>query len=163
MLGRVLRGLAIWIGLVVLLTGAHMGVLYALNALRTRYEISLEARLGAEAIDREPPYQRGEQLIVALDIQPSMYWLESLAMSALMSLIVAVFVGLASLTARHGRALKLILVALLVNGLVFYFFSLLSEHVLLGYMLGKPVSAIVPAILVGLVQGVLSVLVLGGK
>jgi hypothetical protein len=36
--GRLLRGLALWIGLYVLLTGAHMGVLYGINALRARYE-----------------------------------------------------------------------------------------------------------------------------
>jgi hypothetical protein len=102
--GRLLRGLAIWIGLYVLLTGAHMGVLYGLNALRARYETALETRVGVDAIDREPPYSGGERLIVALDIQPSAYWQESLAMSAVMSLIVAVFVGLASLAFRKGRA-----------------------------------------------------------
>jgi hypothetical protein len=37
--GRLVRGLALWIGLYVLLTGAHMGVLYGINALRARYEL----------------------------------------------------------------------------------------------------------------------------
>ncbi|MCS7301246.1 MAG: hypothetical protein NZ556_06805 [Fimbriimonadales bacterium] len=162
MLGRFLRGLAIWIGLYVLLTGAHMGVLYGINALRTRYETALETRLGVEAIDREPPYSGGERVIVALDIQPSMYWLESLGMSALMSLIVAVFVGIASLAFRQGRAAKLTLVALVINGLVFYFLSVLNLEGMVGYMLGRPVSAVAPAILVGLAQGIISALVLGG-
>ena len=140
-----------------------MGVLYGINALRTRYEAALETRLGAEAVDREPPYRGGERLIVALDIQPSTYWQESLAMSAVMSLIVAVFVGLASLAFRKGRAMKLALVALIVNGLVFYFFALLSEQLFAGYLLGRPVSAVSPALLVGLAHGIISVLVLGGK
>jgi hypothetical protein len=140
-----------------------MGVLYGINALRTRYEAALETRLGAEAVDREPPYRGGERLIVALDIQPSTYWQESLAMSAVMSLIVAVFVGLASLAFRKGRAMKLALVALIVNGLVFYFFALLSEQLFAGYLLGRPVSAVAPALLVGLAHGIISVLVLGGK
>jgi hypothetical protein len=140
-----------------------MGVLYGINALRTRYEAALETRLGAEAVDREPPYRGGERLIVALDIQPSTYWQESLAMSAVMSLIVAVFVGLASLAFRKGHAVKLALVALIVNGLVFYFFALLSEQLFAGYLLGRPVSAVAPALLVGLVHGIISVLVLGGK
>jgi hypothetical protein len=161
--GRLLRGLAIWIGLYVLLTGAHMGVLYGLNALRARYETALETRVGVDAIDREPPYSGGERLIVALDIQPSAYWQESLAMSAVMSLIVAVFVGLASLAFRKGRAVKLALVALIVNGLVFYFFAQLSEQLFAGYLLGRPVSAVAPALLVGLAHGIISVLVLGGK
>ena len=162
-MGRLLRGLAIWIGLYVLLIGAHMGVLYGLDALRTRYETALEARLGAEAVDREPPYSGGERLIVALDIQPSAYWQESLAMSAVMSLIVAVFVGLASLAFRKGRAAKLALVTLVVNGLVFFFFAQLSEQLFAGYLLGRPVSAVAPAILVGLAHAVISVLVLGGN
>ena len=162
-MGRLLRGLAIWIGLYVLMTGAHMGALYGLDALRTRYESALETRLGAEAVDREPPYSGGERLIVALDIQPSAYWQESLAMSAVMSLIVAVFVGLASLAFRKGRAAKLILVALVVNGLVFFFFAQLSEQLFAGYLLGRPVSAVAPAILVGLAHAVISVLVLGGN
>jgi hypothetical protein len=140
-----------------------MGVLYGINALRTRYEAALETRLGAEAVDREPPYRGGERLIVALDIQPSTYWQESLAMSAVMSLIVAVFVGLASLAFRKGHAVKLALVALIVNGLVFYFFALLSEQLFAGYLLGRPVSAVAPALLVGLAHGIISVLVLGGK
>lgn len=162
-MGRLLRGLAIWIGLYVLMTGAHMGALYGLDALRTRYESALETRLGAEAVDREPPYSGGERLIVALDIQPSAYWQESLAMSAVMSLIVALFVGLASLAFRKGRAAKLMLVALVVNGLVFFFFAQLSEQLFAGYLLGQPVSAIAPAVLVGLSHGALSALVLGGK
>lgn len=162
-LGRLLRGLAIWIGLYVLLTATHIGVLYGTNALRVRYESALEARFGAQAVDREPPYTGGERLIVALDIQPSTYWLESLGMSAVMSLIVAVCVGIGSLAFRKQRTLKLMLVALGVNGLIFYFFSLLSEQLFAGYLLGKPASAIVPAILVGLAQGVVSALVLGGK
>lgn len=161
--GRLLRGLALWIGLYVLLTGTHMGVLYGLNALRTRYETTLETRAGVEAIDREPPYSGGERLIVALDIQPSTYWQESLVMSAVMSLIVAVFVGLASLAFRKGRVAKLMLVALIVNGLVFYFFALLSEQLFAGYLLGQPISAIAPALLVGLAHGMVSALVLGGK
>ena len=140
-----------------------MGVLYGINALRTRYEAALETRLGAEAVDREPPYRGGERLIIALDIQPSTYWQESLAMSAVMSLIVAAFVGLASLAFRKGRAMKLALVALIVNGLVFYFFALLSEQLFAGYLLGRPVSAVAPALLVGLAHGIISVLVLGGK
>jgi hypothetical protein len=138
-------------------------VLYGINALRARYETGLEMRLGAEAVDREPPYSGGERLIVALDIQPSTYWQESLAMSAVMSLIVAVFVGLASLAFRKGHAVKLALVALIVNGLVFYFFALLSEQLFAGYLLGRPVSAVAPALLVGLAHGIISVLVLGGK
>ncbi|GIV05449.1 MAG: hypothetical protein KatS3mg016_1024 [Fimbriimonadales bacterium] len=162
-LGRLLRGLAIWIGLSVLLTGTHMGILYGINALRTRYETALETRGGAELVDREPPYSGGERLIVALDIQPSIYWAEALIVSAVMSLVVAVFVGLASLAFRQGRAVKLILVALIVNGLVFYFYALLSEQIFVGYQLGRPVSAVAPAILVGLAQGIVSVLVLGGK
>jgi hypothetical protein len=160
--GRVLRGLAIWIGLYVLLTGAHMGVLYGINALRARYETTLE-RVGVDAIDREPPYSGGERLVVALDIQPSAYWQESLAMSAVMSLIVAVFVGLGSLAFRKGRAAKLMLVALVVNGLVFFFFAQLSEQLFAGYLLGQPVSAVAPALLVGLTHGAISTLVLGGK
>jgi len=140
-----------------------MGVLYGINALRTRYEAALETRLGTEAVDREPPYRGGERLIIALDIQPSTYWQESLAMSAVMSLIVAVFVGLASLAFRKGHAVKLALVALIVNGLVFYFFALLSEQLFAGYLLGRPVSAVAPALLVGLAHGIISVLVLGGK
>jgi hypothetical protein len=162
-LGRLLRGLAIWIGLYVLLTGTHMGVLYGINALRTRYEAALETHGGTELVDREPPYSGGERFIVTLDIQPSIYWVEALVVSAVMSLIVAVFVGLASLAFRHGRTVKLILVALMVNGLVFYFYSLLSEQIFVGYQLGRAVSAIVPAVLVGLAQGIVSVLVLGGK
>lgn len=162
-LGRILRGLAIWIGLYVLFTGTHMGVLYGINAVRTRYEAALETRGGAELVDREPPYSGGERFIVALDIQPSIYWVESLVASAGMSLIVAVFVGLASLAFRQGRTAKLILVALIVNALVFYFYSLLTEQNLLGYLVGRPVSMIAPAVLVGLAQGVVSVLVLGGK
>lgn len=162
MLGRALRGLAIWIGLFILLTGAHMGVLYGVNALRTRYEASLETRLGVDAIDREPPYSGGERAIVAFDIQPSEYWQESLGMSAIMSLIVSIFVGLASLMFGKGRTVKIVLVALVVNGLVFYFFSLLSEQIFAGYLLGRPASAIAPAILVGLAQGTISALVLGG-
>jgi hypothetical protein len=161
--GRLLRGLAIWIGLYVLLTGAHMGVLYGLNALRARYETALETRVGVDAIDREPPYSGGERLIVALDIQPSAYWQESLAMSAVMSLIVAAFVGLASLAFRKGRAAKLTLVALVVNGLVFFFFAQLSEQLFAGYLLGQPVSAVAPALLVGLSHGAISTLVLGGN
>jgi len=138
-----------------------MGVLYGLNALRARYESALETRV--DAIDREPPYSGGERLIVALDIQPSVYWQESLAMSAVMSLIVAVFVGLASLAFRKGRAAKLMLVSLVVNGLVFFFFAQLSEQLFAGYLLGKPVSAVAPALLVGLTHGAISTLVLGGK
>ncbi|GIV10409.1 MAG: hypothetical protein KatS3mg019_2500 [Fimbriimonadales bacterium] len=162
MLARALRGLAIWIGLLVLLTGTHMGVLYGINALRARYEANLETRRGVDAIDREPPYSGGERAIVAFDIQPSDYWQESLAMSALMSLIVAIFVGLASLTFKKGRTAKIVLVVLVVNSLIFYFFSLLSEQVFAGYLLGRPASAIAPALLVGLAQGAISALVLGG-
>ncbi|MCS7209903.1 MAG: hypothetical protein NZ874_10075 [Fimbriimonadales bacterium] len=162
MLGQMLRGLALWIGLYVLLTGAHMGVLYGINALRARYETVLETRLGAEAVDREPPYSNGERLIVAFDIQPSVYWLESLGMSALMSLIVALLIALASSVFRNRRAIKLTLVALGANGIVFYFFVLLSEQLFAGYLLGRPVSAVAPALLVGLVQGTISALVLGG-
>jgi hypothetical protein len=54
------------------------------------------------------------------------------------------------------------LVALVVNGLVFFFFAQLSEQLFAGYLLGQPVSAIVPAVLVGLTHGALSALVLGG-
>lgn len=163
MLGRALRGLAIWIGLFILLTGTHMGVLYGVNALRTRYEANLETRLGVDAVDREPPYSGGERIIVAFDIQPSQYWQEALVVSALMSLIVSVFVGLASLMFKQGRTAKIMLVALVVNGLIFYFFSLISEQALLGYLLGRPASAIAPAILVGVAQGAISALVLGGS
>lgn len=162
MLGRALRGLAIWIGLFILLTGAHMGVLYSINALRTRYEANLETRVGVDAVDREPPYSAGERAIVAFDIQPSEYWQEALAVSAVMSLIVSIFVGLASLMFKKGRTTKIVLVALFVNGLIFYFFSLLSEQVFAGYLLGRPASAFAPAILVGLAQGTISALVLGG-
>ncbi|MCS6918933.1 MAG: hypothetical protein NZM28_04115 [Fimbriimonadales bacterium] len=162
MLGRALRGLATWIGLFILLTGAHMGVLYGINALRTRYEANLETRMGVDAVDREPPYSGGERVVVAFDIQPSAYWQESLGASAIMSLIVAVFVGIASLAFRKGRAAKIVLVALAVNGLVFYFLSLLSEQMFLGYLLGRPASVIAPALLVGAAQGVISALVLGG-
>ena len=162
-LGRLLRGLAIWIGLYVLLTGTHMGVLYGINALRTRYETAVETKLGADAVDREPPYSGGERLIVAFDIQPSQYWQEALAVSAAMSLVVSIFVGAASLMFRKGRIAKIMLVALVVNGLIFYFFSLINEQVLLGYLMGRPASAIAPAILVGFAQGVVSTLVLGGK
>lgn len=162
MLGRALRGLAIWIGLFILLTGAHMGILYGIDALRTRYETNLETRMGADAVDREPPYSVGERIIVAFDIQPSQYWQEALVVSAAMSLIVSVFVGLASLMFKKGRTAKIMLVALVVNGIIFYFFSLINEQVLLGYLLGRPASAVAPAILVGLAQGTISALVLGG-
>lgn len=163
MLGRALRGLSLWMGLLVILTGAHMALLYGLNAIRVRYEAHLEMRLGTDAVDREPPYSPGERWIVALDIQPSQYWQEALGMSAVMSLIVAVFVGMGALVFKKRGAAKIALVALMVNGLIFYFFALLSEQIFAGYLLGRPSSAIVPAILVGIVQGVLSAMVLGGR
>lgn len=161
MLGRVLHGLALWIGLYVLLTAAHWGVLQGINALRTRYETNLEARLGTEAVDREPPYSPQEQLIVAFDIQPSTYWQESLLASAVMSLIVAIFVGIGALTFQHKRALRLAIVAIVVNGLLFFFLAQLSEQAFVGYLLGQPMSAIAPALLVGLTHALISVLVLG--
>ncbi|MFN4032721.1 MAG: hypothetical protein ACK4ME_03730 [Fimbriimonadales bacterium] len=163
MLGRALRGFAIWIGLFVMLTGVHMGILYGVDAVRTRYEANLETRLGADAVDREPPYSASERMVVAFDIQPSQYWQESLAMSAGMSLIVAAFVGIGALAFKKGRTAKIALVALVVNGLIFYFFALLSEQIFAGYLLGRPASVIAPAILVGVAQGVLSALVLGGS
>ncbi|MDW8106286.1 MAG: hypothetical protein RMK45_02280 [Armatimonadota bacterium] len=162
MFARVLRGLALWIGLYVLLTATHWGILYGINALRTRYETAIETRLGVEAVDREPPYSTAERIIVALDIQPSPYWQESLGVSALMSLAVATFVGVGALVFKHRRSLKLAIVALAMNGLAFYFLSVLSKQLLAGYLLGRPESAIVPALLVGIVHAIVSVFVLGG-
>ncbi|MCS7273309.1 MAG: hypothetical protein NZ550_04070 [Fimbriimonadales bacterium] len=162
MLAQLLRGFALWIGLYVLLTATHWGVLHGINALRTRYETAVETRLGVEAIDREPPYGVEERIIVALDIQPSPYWQESLGMSALMSLIVAILVGIGALRFRRSRAFKLAITALVANGLVFYAYSVLSEQLFAGYLLGRPVSAVVPALLVGVVHAVISALVLGG-
>ncbi len=161
MLGRVFHGLALWIGLYVLLTAAHWGVLQGIDALRTRYETDLEARLGTEVVDREPPYSTAERLIVAFDIQPSTYWQESLLTSALMSLVVAIFVGIGGLAFQRNRAIKLALVAIVVNGLAFFFLAQLSEQMFLGYLLGQPASAIAPALLVGLAHALISVLVLG--
>jgi hypothetical protein len=50
-----------------------------------------------------------------------------------------------------------------VNGLVFFFFAQLSEQLFAGYLLGQPVSAVAPALLVGLSHGAISTLVLGGN
>jgi hypothetical protein len=77
MIGRLLRALALGIGLYVLLTAVHYGTLWGLDQMRQRMETRLEQRYGADAVDREPPYKPGERWVMALDIQPSPYWQEA--------------------------------------------------------------------------------------
>ncbi len=160
MVARVLRGLALWLGLYILFSAVHFGALYGLSALRSGLEGRWENQFGVEVIDREPPYSIRERLILGLDIQPSMYWVESLAMSAVMSLPVALFVGIGSLLLRRARRGTLILVATLSSTLMFYLLYLLGEQVFAGYLVGHPSAAVVSGIGVGFVQGVVAGLVL---
>jgi hypothetical protein len=77
MIGRLLRALALGIGLYVLLTAVHYGTLWGLDQMRQRMETRLEQRYGADAVDREPPYKPGERWVMAFDIQ-LVSWKEAL-------------------------------------------------------------------------------------
>ncbi|MFQ3611141.1 MAG: hypothetical protein SNJ72_06540 [Fimbriimonadales bacterium] len=160
MVGRALRGLALWLGLYILFSLAHFGVLYGLNALRSGLEQRWESQFGAEVIDREPPYSLQERVVIALDIQPSMYWVESLAMSFIMSLPVALFVGLGALLLRRARRGTLLIIATFSSLLVFYLLYLLGEQVFAGYLVGHLGAIGVSGIGVGFVQGLIAGMVL---
>ncbi len=160
-MARLLFGLALWLGLYILLTGAHFGTLWLMDWTRTRLETTLEDRHGFEAVDRESPYSWGERMIIALDIQQGVYWFESLAMSALMSLPVALFLGLSAKLFRKRR-FALVLVAIVVNLATFYLLYLLSEQVALGYLMSNATPVLTGGVVVGLVHALIASLVLAG-
>ncbi len=161
MLGRFLRGLALWIGVYVLLTAVHFGLLWGLDRLRMQLETRFEDRYGTEVVDREPPYSRAEWLVVALDVQPSMYWVESLGMSALMSLPVALFVGAGALAFRRRLWGRLVVLSVIASILTFYLLYLLNEQVFAGYLLQQRLPVFTVGGFVGLVQGLVASLVFG--
>lgn len=162
MLGKLLRGLALWIGVYVILTAIHFGMLWGLDHVRNRLETRFEDQFGSEVVDREPPYTMPEWLIVGLDIQPSMYWLESLAMSAVMSLPVVVFLGLAAKVFRRGLGFKLIGVGIVTSVLMFYLLYLLNDQLFAGYLIQAKPPVLIVGTLVGLVQGWVALLIYGG-
>ncbi len=160
-MARLLFGLALWLGLYVLLAGAHFGTLWAMDWARNRLETTLEDRYGSEAIDREPPYSWGERVVVALDIQQGVYWQESLMMSALMSLPVALFIGIgASLTRK--RHIIIAVLAVMVNLATFYLVYLLNEQIALGYLISTLPPVITAGFVVGLVHALVASLVYAG-
>ncbi len=161
MVARILRALALWLGMYILLSGVHFGVLYGLNSIRTGLENRWETQFGLEVIDREPPYSWRERLVMAMDTQPSIYWAESLAMSFVMSLPVALFVGLGSLLLRRARRGVLMLVAIISSVLVFYLTYLLNQQgATVGYFIEGGSPAVFSGAVIGIIQGLLAGLVL---
>jgi len=160
MIGRMLRSLALSIGLYVLLTGVHYGTLWGLDQLRQRMEARLEQRYGAEAVDRQPPYKPGERWVMALDIQPSPYWQEAVGMSAGLTLPVALLMGL---TARRVRRFALLLVAVGANIGMLWLMTRLGGLALAGYLVNNPTAAGVGGLAIGLLQGLLGGLILKAK
>lgn len=153
MLGRILSGIALWIGVYVLLTGVHFGTLWGLDQLRTALETRYEEQYGSEVVDREPPYTTSEWIIVSLDVQPSMYWGEALAMSALMSLPVALLIQVVVWTGRRRLMLKTIVIGSTISMLVFYLLYLLNEQVFAGYLIQAKSPIFVIGALTGILQG----------
>ncbi len=160
MIARFLRAFALWLGLYGLLTAAHFGVLWGLDQLRQRLENRLESRYGTEAVDREPPYSWGERVVLALDVQPSPYWQESLGVSALLSLPVALLTGAAALFVRRARRAALMAIAIVGGILLMWLLTQLGGLALAGYLVGNPTAAVVEGALIGLIQGMLAILVL---
>ncbi|MER3402134.1 MAG: hypothetical protein C4336_07450 [Armatimonadota bacterium] len=161
MLGKLLRGLALWIGVYGILTAIHFGMLWGLDQVRNRLETRFEDQYGSEVVDREPPYTTPEWLIVGLDIQP-IQWLESLAMSAVMSLPVAVFLGLGAKVFRRGLGFKLIGVSIVTSMLMFSLLYLLNEQLSAGYLVQAKPPVLIVGTLVGWVQGWVASLIYGG-
>jgi hypothetical protein len=160
MIGRILYTLALGVGFYVLLTVVHYGTLWGLDQLRQRMEARLEQRYGTDAVDREPPYKPGERWVMALDIQPSPYWQEAAGMSAVLSLPVAVLMGL---MARRSRRLALLLIAVITNALSLWLLTQLGGLALAGYLVNNPTAAIAGGVAVGLLQGILGGLILHAK
>jgi hypothetical protein len=163
MIARLLRLCALAIGFYVMLTGVHYGTLWALDQLRQRWEVRLEAQYGTEAVDREPPYKPGERLMMALDIQPSLDWREAVGVSALLSLPAAILMGLAVWVIRRARRLALLIVAGASNILLLWLLTQLGGLALVGYLVNNPVAVVVEGAIVGILQGILAMLILTPK
>lgn len=163
MLGRILSGIALWIGVYVLLTGVHFGTLWGLDRLRTALETRYEEQYGSEVVDREPPYTTPEWIIVSLDVQPSMYWGEALAMSALMSLPVALLIQVVAWTGRHRLILRSIVIGAVMSILVFYLLYLLNEQVFAGYLVQAKPPIFGVGALTGIGQGFVGGLIYGAS
>lgn len=160
MIARWLRACALGIGFYVLLTGVHYGTLWGLDQLRQRWETRLENRYGTEAIDREPPYKPGERVMMALDTQLSPYWQESLGISALICLPVAILTGIAVRFLRRAQRAALMIIAVASNIFLLWLLTQLGGVSLVGYLVGSLLAAVVEGTLVGLAQGLLAILVL---
>jgi hypothetical protein len=166
MIGRILRALALSIGLYVLLTGVHYGTLWGLDQLRQRMEARLEQRYGADAVDREPPYKPGERWVMALDIQPSPYWQEAVGMSAGLTLPVALLMGLMARRRPNGQVPNLpllLLVAVGANIGMLWLMTRLGGLALAGYLVNNATAAGVGGLAIGLLQGLLGGLILKTK
>ncbi|MEN3000647.1 MAG: hypothetical protein ABDI19_02260 [Armatimonadota bacterium] len=158
-----LRVGALAIGFYLLLTGVHYGTLWGLDGLRQRWEARLESQYGVEAIDREPPYKPGERAIMALDIQRSPFWQESLGISALLSLLVALLTGVAARFAKRARRAALLLVPIASNIVLLWLMTQLGGLALAGYLVGNLTAVFVGGALVGLIQGIVALLLLAPR
>ncbi len=163
MMGRWLRVCAFGIGFYVILTGVHFGTLWGLDQLRQRWETRLENQYGTEAIDREPPYKPGERVMMALDIQPSPYWQEALGMSAVLSLPIALLMGIAAFFIKRARRVALMTLAVGANIALLWLITQLGGLALAGYLVNNALAAGVEGAIVGLLHGTLAILMLAPR
>lgn len=155
---RLLLGLFKILLLYALVCASFEGVVRGVDASRSRMENRFEDRYGSEVVDREPPYSWRERLIVALDIQPSMYWQESAGMSALAGIPVTIGLLGATVFRVRSRRAFFMLSGIVLSGTMLYMLYRATHSdywniSFVGYLVESADAAFLTGLLAGFIQG----------